>query len=106
MDEEFAKALTDILLTLKKAVDDLITLIAKTQVKPVKTLEDLKRLTPSDLFDLLEFEEGDDRFVIKPKGFLGYENFMKLAKVVRSLGGDYVSAGKDSRFEVPRARGV
>jgi len=113
MNEENARALTDVLLALKKACDDLLSVIAKTQVeqpperqvKPPQTLEELQQLIPSDLANLLEFEEAIDHFVVKPRAFLGSSNFVKVASIIRSLGGVYVSSGKASHFEVPRARG-
>jgi len=56
---------------------------------------------PEDLRKLLAFEERDGFLVIKPKGFLGAEVFAKVAEVVKSYNGEYVSAGKSSHFKVP-----
>ena len=41
--------------------------------------------------------------ILKPKQFLGSDNFSKIAATVRNIGGAYVSAGKNSHFEVPKA---
>jgi hypothetical protein len=38
---------------------------------------------------------------VTPRQFLGADNFAKIANVVRGLGGQYVSEGKNSRFELP-----
>ncbi|MEM3730227.1 MAG: hypothetical protein QW667_04570 [Candidatus Bathyarchaeia archaeon] len=75
----------------------------KVQEK-LQSIDDIKTLFPEDLEDLLNFEEKDDFIIIKPRQFLGSENFAKIASVVRGIGGDYVSAGKSSHFRVPRKR--
>ncbi len=55
---------------------------------------------PPDLDSLLSFEEKNEYIVIKPKQFLGSENFAKIASTVRGIGGEYISAGRDSHFRV------
>lgn len=70
----------------------------------VKEIEDIKMMFPEDLEDLLSFEEKEDYIVIKPRQFLGSDNFSKIASVVRGLSGEYVSAGKASHFKVPKKR--
>jgi hypothetical protein len=70
-----------------------------------KALEDLKMEFPDDLEGLLSFEEKDDYIIIKPRQFLGSENFSKIASTIRGMGGEYVSAGKASHFRVPRRTG-
>jgi hypothetical protein len=67
-------------------------------------VEDIKMMFPEDLENLLSFEEKEDYIMIKPRQFLGSENFAKIASVVRGIGGDYVSAGKASHFRVPKKR--
>jgi hypothetical protein len=67
-------------------------------------IEDIKMMFPEDLENLLNFEEKDDYIIIKPRQFLGSENFAKIASVVRGIGGDYISAGKASHFRVPKKR--
>ena len=69
-----------------------------------KALEDIRMMFPDDLETLLSFEEKDDYIMIKPRQFLGSENFAKIASIVRGIGGDYISAGKASHFRVPRKR--
>jgi hypothetical protein len=65
-----------------------------------KSLEDIRMSFPEDLDSLLYFEEKPDYIMIKPKQFLGSENFAKIASAVRGMGGEYISAGKDSHFRV------
>jgi hypothetical protein len=69
-----------------------------------KAIEDIKMQFPEDLENLLSFEEKDEYIIIKPRQFLGSENFAKIASAVRGMGGDYISAGKASHFRVPRNR--
>jgi len=65
--------------------------------------EDLQKLLLPDINLKLRYEEDPQNSVIRiiPLAFLGIESFTKLANVVRELSGKYVSAGKDSHFEVP-----
>lgn len=65
-----------------------------------KLLDDVRMAFPKDLEHLLEFEDKGDYLMVKPKGFLGSENFAKIASAVRGMGGEYISAGRDSHFRV------
>ena len=67
-----------------------------------KAIEDIKMMFPEDLENLLSFEEKEDYVIIKPRQFLGSENFSKIASTVRGVGGEYISAGKASHFRVPK----
>ena len=69
-----------------------------------KSVEDIRMVFPEDLEHLLSFEEKGDYIIIKPKQFLGSENFAKIASTVRGIGGEYISAGRDSHFRVPKKR--
>jgi hypothetical protein len=35
---------------------------------------------------------------------LGSENIAKIASAMRGMGGEYISAGKDSHFRVPKKK--
>ena len=67
-----------------------------------KSIEDIRMAFPEDSEALLSFEDKGDYTMIKPRQFLGSENFAKIASTVRGLGGEYISAGKDSHFRVPK----
>jgi hypothetical protein len=69
-----------------------------------KSVEDIRMAFPEDLENLLSFEEKSDYIIIKPKQFLGSENFAKIASAVRGMGGEYISAGRDSHFRVPNKK--
>jgi hypothetical protein len=70
----------------------------------MQAIEDIKMMFPEELENLLSFEEKEDYIIIKPRQFLGSENFAKIASVVRGIGGEYISAGKSSHFRVPKKR--
>ena len=75
--------------------------------KPAERLYSIKDVTmelPEDLESLLSFEENEDYIVIKPRQFLGSDNFAKIASAVRGMGGEYISAGRASHFRVPRKK--
>lgn len=65
-------------------------------------VQDVRMMFPQELEDLLTFTEKDDYIMIKPRQYLGSENFAKIASIIRGAGGQYVSAGKDSHFRVPK----
>lgn len=65
-----------------------------------KQLDNLRMAFSENLENLLEFEDKGDYLMVKPKGFLGSENFAKIASAVRGMGGEYISAGRDSHFRV------
>jgi hypothetical protein len=69
-----------------------------------KFIEDIRMVFPEDLEHLLSFEEKGDYIIIKPRQFLGSENFAKIASAVRGVGGEYISAGRDSHFRVPKKK--
>ena len=65
-----------------------------------KSINDVQRSFPKELEKLLEFKDKAEYIIIKPKQFLGSENFAKIASIARELGGEYISAGRDSHFRV------
>jgi hypothetical protein len=69
-----------------------------------KSIEDVRMALPEDLEHLLSFEEKGDYIIVKPRQFLGSENFAKIASAVRGIGGEYISAGRDSHFRVPKKK--
>ena len=71
----------------------------------MRTVEDVRESFSSDLQEMLIFEEAEDYIVIKMRRFLGSDNFAKIASIARSLGGEYISAGKNSHFKVSKKMG-
>jgi len=67
-----------------------------------RSIADVRTIFPKELENMLTFEEKENYIVIKPRQYLGSENFAKIASLVRSAGGEYISAGKESHFRVSR----
>ena len=67
-----------------------------------KSVDDVRLAFPEKVEALLSFQEKGDYIMVKPRRFLGSENFAKIASAVRGMGGEYISAGKDSHFRVPK----
>ena len=73
-------------------------------ISKLRSLDDIRMSFPEELESRLGFEDKGDYILIKPKQFLGSENFAKIASAVRGMGGEYISAGKDSHFRVPKKK--
>ena len=67
-----------------------------------KSITEVQKNFSKDLEKLLEFRDKDEYIIIKPKHFLGSENFAKIASITRELGGEYISAGRDSHFRISK----
>jgi hypothetical protein len=122
--EKLAERVDELLVVLNKISEDLRTVSASIKstlgsqiTQPVqhapaaishevhekeKSVDNVRLALPEDLEALLSFQEKDDYIMVKPRRFLGSENFAKIASAVRGLGGEYISAGKDSHFRVPK----
>jgi hypothetical protein len=97
MNREETRALIDFLTTVRNGIDILLS-----QLSPIKSLAELQAKIPSEFKDLLTYEENQRYFIIRPRQYLGAENFSKVLDAVKECGGEYVSKGKDSHFRVPR----
>lgn len=78
--------------------------IAPSDTSKQRSLDDIRMSFPEELETRLDFEEKGDYIIVKPKMFLGSENFAKIASAVRGMGGEYISAGKESHFRVPKTK--
>jgi hypothetical protein len=65
-------------------------------------INEVKSAFSSELAGMLFFEESGSFVIVKPRRFLGSDNFAKIASIVRELGGEYVSAGRNSHFKVAK----
>jgi hypothetical protein len=72
----------------------------------LRSLDDVRMSFPEELEARLGFEDKGEHITIKPKQFLGSDNFAKIASAVRGMGGEYISAGKDSHFRVPKKKPI
>ena len=80
------------------------TLSQAAPLSKQRSLDDIRMSFPEELEARLSFDEKGDYIIIKPKQFLGSENFAKIASAIRGMGGEYISAGKDSHFRVPKKK--
>jgi cell division GTPase FtsZ len=93
-----SRDLTDVTKTLKE------TGVSAATVAPAeaRTIESVQTWFPKNLEEMLTFEDAEDYIMIKPRQYLGSENFAKIASIVRDNGGEYISAGKESHFRVSK----
>jgi hypothetical protein len=70
----------------------------------IRSVDDIRMSFPEELETRLGFEDKGEFIIIKPKQFLGSDNFAKIASAIRGMGGEYISAGKDSHFRVPKKK--
>jgi hypothetical protein len=104
---EISEDLADISKHLKVTVTPTPTTTPTTPALPkpslrTRTVADVRTIFSKELENMLTFEETEKYIVIKPRQYLGSENFAKIASLVRNAGGEYISAGKESHFRVSR----
>jgi len=71
-----------------------------TSSEKKRSINEVKQAFSAELAGMLLFEESGSLVIVKPRRFLGSDNFAKIASVVRELGGEYVSAGRNSHFKI------
>ena len=69
---------------------------------PLRSAKDVRTMFTTEFENMLNFTETPQYIIIKPRQFLGSDNFAKIAAIIRSNGGEYISAGKESHFRIPR----
>lgn len=78
---------------------------------PLKTSEATKPTCITDVevllnaHDFVEVTQEGDRAIVKPKRFLSDTAFYDLHNIIKKVDGTYVSAGKNSHWEVPLSKG-
>ena len=98
--------LTEVSMALKAATGTTATpVISVAPSAKTRDINDVKQGFSSELAGMLLFEENGKFVIVKPRRFLGSDNFAKIASIVRELGGEYVSAGRNSHFNVPKVVG-
>jgi hypothetical protein len=91
-------SLRDANATIAEAINTYLAGRAPAEAKVEKVAE----LFPKDLADLLIFEATPEGWKIRPRQYLGSNNFAKIAAIVKEIGGSYVSQGKTSHFRLPK----
>jgi len=121
--EDILKRLSEVLDVLKRITEDLQDISKSLKIvsspstpttTPVATLkmptpepigkgiEDIKMMFTKELEEMLIFEDKKDFIKVTPRQYLGSDNFAKIASTVREAGGEYISAGRDSHFRIPK----
>jgi len=72
------------------------------EAKPTVTVESVAQAFPKELKSQLYFEDAGEYVVVRSRKYLGQEDFKRIAEIVQRLGGEYISAGKDSHFRIRR----
>jgi hypothetical protein len=75
---------------------------AETVTSVGRGLEDVKMLFTKEMEAMLLYEDKGDFIKVTPRQYLGSDNFAKIASIVREVGGEYISAGRDSHFRIPK----
>ena len=98
--------LTEVSKSLKEATETTAAIPAPVasaaQSEKKRDINDVKQAFSSELAGMLLFEENGKFIIVKPRRYLGSDNFAKIASVVRDLGGEYVSAGRNSHFKITK----
>jgi len=97
--------LVQLLVALRNAntmVVEAINAYLEAKAPPEIKAERFVVLFPEGLRRLLSFEQMGEWIIIRPRGYLGSENFAKIAAIVKENEGAYVSAGKESHFKIPK----
>jgi len=78
--------------------EDLSLLVPK---KPT-SLDEVKELFSAGELQLLEIGETSKAYTVKPKIYLRRKVFAAISDVVKLVGGHYFSAGRASKFIIPK----
>jgi hypothetical protein len=107
--KRISEDLQDISESLKSAKSSRIPTITSTTAATVaapefegKGIKDIQMMLTKELEEMLIFEDKGNFIKITPRQYLGSENFAKIASAIREAGGEYISAGRDSHFRVPK----
>jgi DNA-directed RNA polymerase subunit RPC12/RpoP len=80
-------------------------ILIEQPTQPKNPIEEIQKLFPNDLLDVLSFEEMGKFVNVKfPFGYFNKEQFTKVCLILRDAGGMYISAGTNSYFRVPITR--
>jgi len=66
------------------------------------SIDEVRELFSAGELQLLEIEETSNAYAIRLKGYLGRKAFTVISDVVKLAGGHYFSAGKASKFIIPK----
>ena len=75
---------------------------AETYQTPIEHGKVYQKFTPEQANKLTITNVDKGYVYLKAKVWLGSEEFSEIIQVVKELGGEWVSQGKDSHFKIPR----
>jgi len=90
----------DLDITITVTPSEVVAVTPSPPAPPPITL-DLVRSSLADYVEDLTIAVRIEGITVSPKAYLGRDKFASIAAIIRDLGGDYISAGKDSRFVIP-----
>jgi len=70
--------------------------------KKPTSLEEVRALFSAGELQVLEIDESSKAYAIRLKGYLGRRAFAAISDTVKLVGGHYFSAGKASKFIIPK----
>jgi len=76
--------------------------VAYLAPKQPSSLDEVRHLFSAAELEMLELGETLKAYTIKPKVYLGRKAFAAISEVVKLAGGHYFSAGKASKFIIPK----
>jgi hypothetical protein len=95
--------LSEVSKSLKKVSgESVIPVLSSSHSDKKLDINDVKASFSPELEGMLLYEETGKYIVVKPRRFLGSDNFAKIASIVRDLGGEYISEGKNSHFKISK----
>jgi hypothetical protein len=104
-EEEFEKLYKELYeYVALKNKDEVFNIVKKYVAFGPVTVETVSNKIPEDLRKMLTFEDKGEYIKITKVRYLDKKNFAEIARIVRDVGGEYVSAGKDSHFRVPKVK--
>jgi len=101
MSEDLLDILNEFADALEAATVKLRENIKQIQKKPDNPQLLDKLNLPNELKTLLNAETKENMVILKPKRYLGAENFAKIMEALKPFEGKYVSQGKNSHFQIP-----
>ena len=102
MSEDILKAMSILADHLEIAANEIRALISRNTLDNTAFVDHVRDSFPEDLRSNLSFTDEGNQVLVKPTAFLGSETFAKIAAIVSNLKGEYLSAGKESHFRVPK----
>ncbi len=86
-----------------ESIDKLVEKEARTEELPptTVTLEQVRRVFDDDLLNVLDFSQEGNTIIIQQQQFLERTIWLRINTKVDEINGHWVSAGEDSRWEIP-----